>query len=85
MMIREGLKRSSSLLLPEELSSDVIRLNKKECFEEQYSYMQSLYEKRNEFSLKIKHHIELMNDREYAITQENMVANKVRLEIVPLE
>ena len=47
--------------------------------------MQSLYEKRNEFSLKIKHHIELMNDREYAITQENMVAHKVRLEIVPLE
>lgn len=85
MMISEGLKRYSSLLLPEELSSDVIRLNKKECFEQQYSYMQSLYEKRNEFSLKIKHHIELMNDREYAITQENMVAHKVRLEIVPLE
>ena len=84
MMINEGQKRPSALLLPEALSSDVIRLNKRECFEEQYSHMQSLYEKRNEFNHRLKAHIELMKDKEYAITQENLVAHRIKLEIVPI-
>ena len=82
MMIAEGKKRDSALLLPKTLPKEVIKLNKKETFNIQYNDLQPLYAQRQNFSQRLREHIENIKDNEYAITQENLVAHRVLLEEV---
>ncbi len=84
MMVAEAKKRKSSLLMPKTLTAEVIRLNKKDKFGPQSNDMKSIYENRDTFSTELRAHIEIIHDREYAITQGNLVAHGIRLEEIML-
>jgi len=84
MMINLGLRKKSYLLVPERLSPEVISLNKHSYFSRQNSHMQSIYARRNELSLGLRQRIEEMQQKEYAITQENIVAHGLKLEVLAL-
>ena len=84
MMINLGLRKKSYLLVPERLSPEVISLNKHSYFSRQNSHMQSIYARRNELSFGLRQRIEEMQQKEYAITQENIVAHGLKLEVLAL-
>lgn len=84
MMINLGLRKKSYLLVPERLSPEVISLNKHSYFSRQNTHMQSIYARRNELSYGLRQRIEEMNQKEYAITQENIVAHGLKLEVLAL-